>query len=225
MFILYFDTETNGLPTDRKALTRDVEKWPRVIQIAWQLWEYGESDERKCISSASYIITPSHDIVWNAESEAIHKISKARAMKEGVSQNHALEQFKYAASMAHVLVAHNLAFDKSVVRAEYYRMNTTEEFTWWPPAEYCTMEYTKMLCKLPSKYTKPHDPYKNPRLGELYSFLYGKVADVEFHNAAGDVECLVQAFHALVERRWVPIETWLRNFRVRPRLPVGAAKA
>lgn len=225
MRILYFDTETNGLPKDRNALTRDVEKWPRIIQIAWQLWEYSESGERKRISSESYIITPSHDTIWNAESEAIHKISRSRAEAEGVPQPSVLDVFKYVASMAHVLVAHNLAFDKSVLRAEYYRINSAEEFTWWPPAEYCSMEYTKMLCKLPTKYPKPHDPYKNPRLAELYKFLYDKEADVDFHNAAGDVECLVQAFHALVERRWVPIETWLRNFRVRPRAPVGAAKA
>lgn len=214
MRILYFDTETNGLPTERNALTRDVEKWPRVIQIAWQLWEYAESGERTQVASESYIITPSTDLVWNAESEAIHKISKEFATHNGVDHSFVLDAFQRVAEQAHILVAHNLAFDKPVLRAEYYRRDLSESFRWWPPAEYCSMENTKAILKLPSKYPKPHDPYKNPKLTELYTYLFGKTADVVFHSAAGDVECLVQAVHALLDRRLVPLDMWFRNFRV-----------
>lgn len=215
MRILFFDTETNGLPTDRYALTTDVEKWPRIIQIAWQLWEFDSAESsgtRLC--AESHIIRPPEDLVWNTESEGIHKISKARALSDGVPGDRVLAAFRTAASQAHVLSAHNMAFDKPVLRATYYRADPAERFSWWPSVDYCSMENTKMMCKLPSKYAKPHDPYKNPRLAELYKHLYGSEANVEFHSAAGDVECLVLCFLELWRLRRVPVDVWLRNFRV-----------
>lgn len=215
MRILFFDTETNGLPTERYALTSEVHKWPHVVQIAWQLWEYtGLDDSGKQLASESYILQPPGDLLWNEESAAIHKITKERALSEGLPGHVVLEKFKAIASQADVLSAHNLAFDKPVIRASFYRIDPAERFSWWPPAEYCSMENTKMMCKLPSKYAKPHDPYKNPRLSELYKHLYGTEANVEFHSAAGDVECLFLCFKELLRLRRVPMDMWLRNFRV-----------
>ena len=226
MNILFFDTETNGLPLRRNALTTDVENWPRIVQIAWQLWEVTPTDARQ-LGQASYIIRPEESLIWNNESAAIHKITKERALTEGVPGDAVLAQFRAVASNAKVLIAHNLAFDKPVLKAEFYRLNLNEQFLWWPPAEYCTMENTTALCKLPSKYARPHDPYKFPRLSELHTFLFGLVDGAfDFHNAAGDVECLVQCFNELLRRRLVPVAAqWFRNFRVADAAAVGNTAA
>lgn len=219
MHILFFDTETNGLPTDRWALTSDVSKWPHIVQIAWQLWSFELDGSGTCVEKQCFMIKPPSDLVWNAESAGIHKITKERALVEGTPGSEVMEIFKRVASRADVLVAHNLAFDKPVLRASYYRESPTANFSWWPATEYCSMENTKALCKLPSKWAKPHDPYKNPRLSELYTYLYGSGANVEFHSADGDVECLVLCFRELVRRRVVPLDLWFRNVRLRRGLP------
>jgi len=218
MRILYFDTETNGLPKDRKALTRDTHAWPHVVQIAWQVYEYTEStSDPVLISRVDYILQPDTSLTeWNAESAAIHGISRAMAEERGRPGVSVLAEFMGAAKDAHVLVAHNMAFDKPVLRAAYYRINPDEKFLWWPALEYCTMENTKSICKLPSKYSKPHDPYKYPRLSELHTHLFGDDGTVfAYHNASADVDCLVKCTHELIRRRLVPFDVWERAFRVR----------
>lgn len=45
---LFFDTETTGLPRDWKAPVTNTANWPRMVQLAWLLYEpdgkLGESD-------------------------------------------------------------------------------------------------------------------------------------------------------------------------------------
>jgi DNA polymerase III subunit alpha len=38
MFLI-FDTETTGLPLNYNAPIEDLNNWPRVVQISWQLHE------------------------------------------------------------------------------------------------------------------------------------------------------------------------------------------
>jgi DNA polymerase-3 subunit epsilon len=212
MYILFFDTETNGLPLSKNALTSNVSNWPIIVQIAWQLWEF-TNDKNKLIKSESHIIKPDESIVWNEESASIHGICKDRALREGEPRSDVLSAFVNDAENANVLCAHNIAFDKPVLKAEYLRMNASESFHWWPTSEYCTMENTKNILKLPTKYSKSWDPYKNPKLIELHKYLYGQDVHFEWHSAAGDVECLVSCFHELVRRRIVPLDLWLREER------------
>jgi DNA polymerase-3 subunit alpha len=211
MYVLFFDTETNGLPLSKHALTSNVNNWPRIVQIAWQLLDF--ADGGRVIERDAYIIKPEETLVWNEESAKIHGISKERALSEGHVCEQVLTAFARLAEKATVLVAHNLAFDKPVLKAEYLRLNSTDTFSWWPSHEYCTCENTKTLCKLPSKFSKSWDPYKMPKLSELHAHLYGETAAFNWHNAVGDVECLVSCFHELVRRRIVPLDLWLRDAR------------
>lgn len=224
MNILFFDTETNGLPKERNALSHDHAKWPHIVHLAWQIWTYSDAGAGEAspvlVCKKSVLIRPEETLVWNAESEAIHGISKERALAEGKPVNTVLEEFRADAATCHVLIAHNIAFDKPVLRASYYRMDPSESFVWWPPTEYCTMENTKRLCKLPSKFAKPSDPYKYPRLVELQTYLHGSAGDFDFHTADGDVSCLVSCFQELVRRRLVPFDTWRRTLRVLTARPV-----
>jgi len=51
---LIFDTETTGIPHNKTAPITDLNNWPRLVQLAWQL-----HDERgKLLSQHSYIIRP-----------------------------------------------------------------------------------------------------------------------------------------------------------------------
>jgi DNA polymerase III epsilon subunit-like protein len=211
--VLFFDTETNGLPLDRRALTSDVAKWPHVLQISWTLKSYTDTSSKTLETQTTYLKLPD-DIPWNDESAKFHKISK-KSIEGGTDPRETLNAFKEAVKKANVLVAHNLAFDKPVVRAAFYRLNASEDFKWWPTFEYCTMDTTKALCKLPSKYAKPGDLWKWPTLPELYKFLYGvDISGVVLHTAEGDTNVLIQCFDALLLRRVIPLDKWLSVLRV-----------
>jgi DNA polymerase-3 subunit epsilon len=220
MKVLFFDTETNGLPTDRRALPQHVASWPRILQLGWTLIDIEDNGTMTVCDARSVVLNPG-DLIWNAESAAIHGISQNRVQSEGVSPSQALVQFKALIQQSHVLIAHNMAFDKPILRAEYFRLDPSETFDWWTPYEYCTMENTKHLCKLPfanGRHGKPSDPYKLPKLVELHTYLFGGPGDYVFHDALGDVQCTIACFRELLERRLVtPFDQWMRAFRVRER--------
>ncbi len=37
--LLFFDCETTGLPIRRNASPRDVSVWPRLVQLAWGIFD------------------------------------------------------------------------------------------------------------------------------------------------------------------------------------------
>ena len=212
MLVLLFDTETNGLPKIRNAPAEKVDNWPIIIQIAGQLWEVGSGTHPVKISEHSFLIKPAADTEWNPGSFAIHKISKEKALTDGTDSDEVFKLFHALVFKSDVIVAHNLAFDKPILQAEFVRRGLDTKV--WPPIEYCTMINTKELLKLPGLYPKPWDLYKTPKLVELYCFLHSPTTKFEYHSAAGDVECLVQCFLELIRRRFVPLDTWERNLRV-----------
>lgn len=217
MRVLFLDTETNGLPKNSYALPSNIGNWPRVLQIAWQLWELVGGSFTK-LSEVSFLIQPDPEMIWDAGAEKIHKLSRDRLCAEGLPGARVFGEFRAILEHAHVVVAHNIAFDRPVILAECLRAFGGSDWKWWWQIEYCTCENTKSICKLPSKRPSAADPYKRPRLQELYEFLHGVGATFDFHNAVADTECLVQCFQKLLERRLVPVEDLERRLRVLGRL-------
>ncbi len=215
MLILFFDTETNGLPVGRNS--SNPADWPDIIQIAWQLWDYKVMSAPSLVERANYIIKPRDDIVWSEEAAAVHGISYERAQREGVEFVTVLGAwFCDAARRANVIVAHNLQFDEAIVKNACLRAGI-DHSTWWPRNSYCTLKTSTLLCKIPGKNMKRPslEPFKYPRLAELYVKLYGNESNLRFHDAGEDVECLVQCFQELMRLRRVPTYEWsLPDLRV-----------
>ncbi|MCU0370607.1 MAG: 3'-5' exonuclease, partial [Bacteroidales bacterium] len=62
MFLIY-DTETTGLPRNFEAPVTDLENWPRVVQLAWQLHDA----EGNMLEAKEFLIRPDHfTIPYNA---------------------------------------------------------------------------------------------------------------------------------------------------------------
>ena len=211
MDILFFDTETNGLPRSRYAKQSDVSNWPRVVSVAWCLCKAFD-DHTEVGEIVTHIIKPDSDMKWSEEAARIHGITLEKANQEGKKAEDILPIFKEYSQRASIIISHNLAFDKPTLLAEFLRSNMSID--WWPSIEYCTMEASKNLCKLPFKNPKPNDPYKFPRLIELQQYLFHSTDGIQFHTAEGDVECLIQCFNELVLRRIVPLDEWRRRLRV-----------
>ena len=204
MKYLYFDTETNGLPKHRGGSDIDINNHPIIVEMAWQVW-----DGTNLVKRRTALLKPDPSIVWNNESAAIHKIYKDFALQNGAPVSDVLTEFRADAAECDVLLAHNLAFDLPVLKCSYVRLNAAETFEWLPKKQICTMKATTQLCKLPfvnSKYPVRAGEYKQPRLSELHTHLFGSVGEFSFHSAGEDVDCLVKCTQELVRRNLLALE-------------------
>ncbi|WP_124979379.1 DNA polymerase III subunit alpha [Nonlabens xiamenensis] len=188
---LIFDTETTGLPKRWDAPISDVDNWPRVVQIAWQLHD----KMGNLIEAKDFLIRPDgFDIPYDAE--RIHGISTALAEKEGIALEEMLEEFNIALGKTKFVVGQNLRFDLNVTGAEFERTKTANRLQEMPVLDTCT-EHTAQLCKIPGG---RGGKFKLPTLTELHEFLFNE-AFGEAHNATADVEATTRCFLELVRQQ------------------------
>lgn len=181
---LFFDTETTGLPRNRNAPVSDLNNWPRLVQIAWLLYDVSEEQ----ISSRDYIVKPQGFTVPYA-SVRIHGISTERAIKEGTPLKVVLSEFSKAISQSKILVAHNMDFDEKIIGAEFLREDIPNSF--FQTARICTKVSSTDFCQIPGHYG-----YKWPTLSELHFALFNTGFE-EFHDAAIDVTACAKCFFEL----------------------------
>lgn len=215
---LIFDTETTGLPKDWNKPFTDVDNWPRMVQIAWQLHD----DMGQLLEHVDYLIQPDgYDIPYDAEK--VHGISTALAKEEGVPLNQALEHLIKALSQAKFAVGQNLNFDINIVGAELVRAGMSHQpLTDMPILDTCT-ETTAELIKLPGG---RGGRFKLPNLTELHQYLFG-VPFAEAHNATADVEATTRCFFELLRRGVFTTkelqaeQDYLAAFQARHQDPIG----
>ncbi|MEQ9007025.1 MAG: PHP domain-containing protein, partial [Ekhidna sp.] len=190
---LIFDTETTGLPHNKTAPVEELDNWPRLVQIAWQLHDHSG----KLLSTGNHIIKPEgFTIPFNAEK--IHGISTKRALEVGEDLAEVLDKFSTDVKKAEVLVGHNIEFDNKIIGAEYLR--TEKENLLADAKNIDTAEDTKEFCQLQGG---PGGRLKSPRLIELYEKLFGEpFADA--HDAAYDVDATAKAFFECLKRSIIP---------------------
>lgn len=158
----------------------------------------------------SMLVRPQHGI--DPEAQAVHGISREDCDMYGVSPSCAVQLFLEACQRAHVVVAHNLAFDDMVMEAAMLRACGNHDnilpFKKSPashePQRVCTMKSSTNVLKLPGKWNKSH---KWPSLQEAYShFAVKKEGEEEnsivierAHDALVDAEACLVVFRGLVE--------------------------
>ncbi|MBL7988896.1 MAG: 3'-5' exonuclease [Chlorobi bacterium] len=183
MNIIFFDTETTGLPKNYKAPATDVENWPRIVELSWTVC----TEDGRIVKQESFVIRPEGFEIPEAAS-AIHGISQEYAMTEGVSIKTALEAFTDDYDGCELVVAHNLNYDLNVISCEHVRsfgFEITEK------AAVCTMKASTEFCAIPSK-----RGFKYPSLQELHTTLFGYKFDNE-HSATADTEAAQRCYFAL----------------------------
>lgn len=190
---LIFDTETTGVPHNKTAPLTDLDNWPRVVQIAWELHD----NKGGLLSQHNYIIKPvGFDIPYKAEQ--IHGISTKRAMEEGHNLDGILALFTEDMAKASVLVGHNIEFDINILGAELIRQKLSTDKL---------LEATKIdtgivsieFCQLTGG---PGGRMKMPRLTELHIKLFGKDFG-DAHDASYDVAATARSFFGLIKQKVV----------------------
>jgi DNA polymerase III epsilon subunit-like protein len=181
---LFFDTETTGLPRNWKAPVTDLNNWPRLVQLAYLLYD----KDGNVISGSDYIIKP-EGFTIPTDASRIHGISTERAIREGIARQTVLQDFQSLINQAEYLVAHNMSFDEKIVGAEFLR-NRMQDTT-SSKRKICTMQSTTNFCAINGPYG-----YKYPKLSELHYKLF-KTGFEEAHNAAVDINATAKCFWEL----------------------------
>lgn len=184
MTLLFFDTETTGIPRNYKAPASDLRNWPRLVQIAWLLTD-ANGDE---VAAREHIVKPAGFVI-PAEAARIHGIDTARALREGADLAAVLDAFSADLARATLLVAHNVAFDEKIVGAELLRAGRVNQIE--SLKRLCTMQSATDYCRLPGNYG-----YKWPTLAELHGKLFGETF-VGAHRALTDVRACARCYFRL----------------------------
>lgn len=96
---LFFDTETTGLPKNWRASVNDLNNWPRLVQLAYLLYD----NVGNLISEGNYIVKP-EGFTIPTDVSSIHGITTEKALKEGNEISTILNHFNSLIKKSHCLV-------------------------------------------------------------------------------------------------------------------------
>lgn len=185
---IFFDTETNGVPKNYDASPKEVDNWPRIIQLGFQVYD----ENQNLVSEYCNLIKPDGWVVPDSDFHKKHGYSTEKCEQGGVPIAEALGEFVKELQNCRYLIAHNIKFDKNVVGAEMIRANIKSENR---PQKICTMMETVNFCQI----KKNWGGYKWPQLMELYVKLFNEEFDGA-HDALDDVKACAKSFFELKKR-------------------------
>lgn len=167
MQYIAFDFETSGLPEGRRnsVITRDnLKNFDTCRAVSLSAARF--SQRGRIIDTFDAIVLPTNFTI-SQDSIDIHGITQEKALKEGRPFTEVFTDFiKFIGPRTKTMIAHNAAFDTSVLRSEILRhdlnMNLIDDLTFR-----CTLQLYK------ERFLKPI------RLGVLYKDIFG----VDFENA------------------------------------------
>lgn len=192
--ILFFDTETTGVPRDYKAPVTDSDNWPRLVQLGWIV----SNANGDVIKERNYLIRPNGYFIIPEEAAKVHGITTFKANSEGHDLIEVLIEFMHDLDQVERIVGHNISFDQHVVGAELYRLKISYSRLFSLPVT-CTMLSSINYCKLtPIR----NGQYKWPRLEELYVKLFGHTFEGA-HDAMTDITATKRCYFELVRLRLI----------------------
>lgn len=187
MNILFFDTETTGLPLRNANWETDFEIFPHIVSISWSFM--GEMKDR--------IIYPdSYEI--SLESTAIHGITTQQAINEGLPFEEVIADFINDCRSADKLVGFNVYFDTSTIKANILRSIGED----WKKGVNSALDKSKRidLMRKTMKFVgmrKPNGSFKFPSLSDLYEKLFNEGFNA--HSSKDDVMATEMCYLKCIE--------------------------
>lgn len=186
MTILFFDTETTGLPIRENNQFYHYSQLnnystSRLVSLSYIITD----DQNNTIKQFDKIIKPNEFIIPD-EVIKIHKITNEKAHNEGVDIKIVLDEFYEDLKTVNMIVAHNIDFDKNIVLSECFRLGFDDLINELSNKEYkCTKSMgTKFLGY-------------NPSLRDLYVNLTNDVSKNNYHNSLFDTMICKECFFIL----------------------------
>lgn len=188
--VLFFDTETTGIPDRSAKWDVDFNEYPRIVQIAWMIGEHAES----------HIIRPDG---WEIPDDTveIHGITTEYAMEHGEPFVSVIARFLDFATNAGLICGHNIHFDTGIVKAnilrelgrEFYNANDVEQAL-YKGKRIDTMRSTMKWVDARTSWGK----LKFPNLGELYARCFpGETFHA--HDALDDTKAVARCLPVILE--------------------------
>jgi DNA polymerase III epsilon subunit-like protein len=115
--ILFFDTETTGLPKNWKVPVTDLDNWPRLVQLAYLVYDF----DGNLIHSCNEIVKP-NGFTIPIDASNVHGITTVIANQRGSKIEEVFELFSIHLKRAKVVVAHNMAYDEKIIGSELIRL-------------------------------------------------------------------------------------------------------
>lgn len=185
--ILFFDTETTGIPGRDADWKTEYETFPRICQLSWILAGREEN----------HIILPDG---WEIPQEAtdVHGITMERALTEGEPLVDVIGQFIEDCHNAELICGHNLYFDTSTIKSELMRYGMYDMLD----AETALFKGKRIDTMRPSMKwvgaTFSNGRLKFPKLEELYARCFpGETFPA--HDAICDVRAVARCLPVLVD--------------------------
>ena len=188
--VLFFDTETTGIPERSWEWHTDFDKYPHVVQIAWL---HGCKVE-------THIIRPDG---WEIPQETVdvHGITTEYALEHGEPFASVVDMFIQDCHDAGLICGHNIHFDTSIIKAnilrelgrEYYDANDVENAL-YKGKRIDTMRPTMKWVDA----RMANGRLKFPNLSELYSRCFPGES-FPAHDALEDVKAVAKCLPVIVE--------------------------
>ena len=191
-YLLVFDVETTGLPP-KKTKSSDWTGWPYITQLTAVLYH---SETGRVQAHLNHYISLPKDVVVPPIVAQLTGITTELCQTKGHPISSVICSFYELFCRADYVVAHNLAFDKSMLRCEIERNADIlppfcqSLFMDESPKQLCTMLQYQYYCGIRAVSAKGWNYTKLPRLSEVYDRLFqgrGQVAaDYQLHNSVVD---------------------------------------
>lgn len=189
---LILDTETTGLAKDNYGPTHP--KQPMPMQIGFKL----DSHARQERAAVNILIRPQN---WSIEAKAseITGITDDMAKECGTHLITAVELFLDMVSNADVIVAHNAAFDVTVLRRATFVYSEMVETEYVDPFAGKTVICTMMgALNIVKAMPKRNGQWKWPKLTECVKFFYNEELEGA-HDALVDVRACARVYYELLD--------------------------
>lgn len=194
MNVLFFDTETTGLPDYRSP--SEAPHQPHLVQIAAELCD----GTGATIEAWQTIVKPDEGAQFHPQAISAHGITPERAMSEGISLAEVWGRFISLVERADGIVGHNISFDLRIMRIASAKLGMPK---WQSPVpNRCTMRMATPILNLPptekmiaAGFNKP----KSPKLADCIRFFFDEEM-AGAHDAMNDVAACKRVYFAIKER-------------------------
>lgn len=176
MNVLFFDTETTGLPLFKEPSADP--KQPQIVDLFCELW----SDDN-FVETYHTLINPGVPIP--ADVTELHGITDAMVEADGIPGAEAVSDFMGLVKRADLIAGFNVSFDIRMMRMQSARNLGVK----WenPLPTYCVMRKSMPFVKAPKANPRFDEDWKLPKLTEAYAHFFGDEME-KSHRARPDCE-------------------------------------
>jgi DNA polymerase-3 subunit epsilon len=179
--LMVLDTETTGLPASRNPQEFDKFNNARLIELGYIIFDKSGKEIKKYDD----LVKPNNFVITNT---FIHGITHENAVQNGKDINIVLDQLTLDLKKVDGIICHNISFDVAIILSEAYRLNKLELI------ELISSKLHLCSMAIGKKFMKSD---KNPKLIELYKFLFNKDF-IQDHRALSDCVACLDCFLSMI---------------------------